>query len=295
MSLAIVVMLVSTLVYSISYVLQHKGTVASMQTTGQSGVKQLIKHPAWLVGSILFYVAGAIHLVALSLGSLAVVQPLIVTELIFIPPVAAVISKIRVSRRDWMWILVVSLALVVFLAVGQPTEGNSQSSTTRWIIAVGAMLIAFAICMIVGRGLSATPRAAVLGIATGIINALFVVAAKGAFGNPEMPLLAVLIALAIFGATGGVAFATYAFRSGPITVSSAAMIVVNPIVATAAAMFLFDVQITRTPVALMIIAASVVAVALGIVQLSRSQAVHGEAEHSDPHHPITQPPGPLPE
>ncbi len=295
MILAIVVMLVSTIVYSISYVLQHKGTVASMEATGQSGVKQLIKHPAWLVGSILFYVAGAIHLVALSLGSIAVVQPLIVTELIFIPPIAAVISKIRVSRRDWMWILIVSLSLAVFLVVAQPTEGNSQSSTTRWIIAIGTMLIVFAILMIVGRGLSATPRAAVLGTATGIINALYVVAAKGAMGDPGMPLLAVLIALAIFGGIGGVAFATYAFRSGPITVSSAAMIVVNPIVATAAAMFLFDVQVTDTPVALVIIAASVAAVALGIVQLSRSQSVHGEAEHSDPHHPISQPPGPLPE
>ncbi len=295
MILAIVVMLVSTLVYSTSYVLQHKGTVASMEATGQSGVKQLIKHPAWLVGAILFYVAGAIHLVALSLGSLAVVQALIVTELIFIPPVAAVISKIRVPRRDWMWILVVSLALAVFLAVGQPTEGNSQSSTTRWIITVGAMLIVFAICMIVGRGLSAAPRAAVLGTATGIINALYVVTAKGAMGGPEMLLLVVLIALAIFAAIGSVAFATYAFRSGPITVSSAAMIVVNPIVATVAAEFLFDVQITHTPVALAIIAVSVVAVILGIVQLSRSHAVHGEAEHSDPHHPISQPPGPLPD
>jgi len=295
MFLAIVVMLISTVVYSFSYVLQHKGTVASMEATGKSGVKQLLKHPAWLVGSILFYVAGAIHLVALSLGSLAVVQPLIVTELIFIPPIAAVLSKIAVSRRDWMWILIVAAALGVFLAVAQPTEGNSQAATLRWIIAVGTMLVVFAALMIVGRRLEPTPRAAVLGTATGIVNALYVVAAKGAFGAPALPLLIVLILLAVFGAIGGVAFATYAFRSGPVTVSSAAMIVVNPIVATAAAMYLFDVEIVSTPIALLVIGISVAAVIAGIVQLSRSEAVHGEAVDSDPEHPVSQAPAPLPE
>jgi len=226
---------------------------------------------------------------------LAVVQPLIVTELIFIPPIAAIISKIKVSRRDWMWILIVAASLAIFLAVAQPTEGNSQATTSRWVVALSIMLGLFAILMVIGRRLDPTPRAAVLGTATGIINALYVVAAKGAFGNPGMPLLVVLIVLAVFSALGGVAFATYAFRSGPITVSSAAMIVVNPVVATAAAMFLFNVEIIHTPVALAVIAISVAAVSVGIVQLSRSEAVHGEAKDSDPNHSVTQPVAPLPD
>ena len=297
MILAIVVMLVSTAVYSLSYVLQHKGTVASMGADAgeDSGVKRLMKHPVWLAGAVLFYVAGAIHLVALSLGSLAVVQPLLVTELIFIPPIAAVISKIRVSKRDWLWILVVSASLAVFLVVAQPTEGNDTSTTMRWLVTLSAMLILFGVCMLIGRRLGDTGRAAMYGAATGVINALYVVTAKGAFGGPPAPLLWELIALAVFGALGGVAFATFAFRSGPVTVSSAAMIVVNPLIATAAAMYLFDVQINDSPLDLIVIAITVVLVGFGIVKLSSSEAVHGEAESSDPEHPVTQPQAPLPE
>jgi drug/metabolite transporter (DMT)-like permease len=297
MILAIVVMLVSTAVYSLSYVLQHKGTVASMGAdAGEGGgVKRLMRHPVWLAGAVLFYVAGAIHLVALSLGSLAVVQPLLVTELIFIPPIAAVVSKIRVSRRDWLWILVVSASLAVFLAVAQPTEGNDTSTTMRWLVTLSAMLVIFGVCMLIGRRLGDTGRAAMYGAATGVINALYVVAAKGVFGGPPAPLLWVLLVLAVFGALGGVAFATFAFRSGPVTVSSAAMIVVNPLIATAAAMYLFDVQINDSPLELIIIAIAMVLVGFGIVKLSSSEAVHGEAEHADDEHPVAQPKAPLPE
>ncbi len=294
---AIAVMLLSTFVYSVSYVLQHKGTVASIgEGAGEDkGVRRLMKNPAWLTGAILFYVAGAIHLVALSLGSLAVVQPLLVTELIFIPPIAAVISKIHVSKRDWLWILVVSAALAVFLAVAQPTEGNDTALTSRWIITIGLMLIGFLVCMAIGSRLGDTGKAALFGVATGIINALYVVTAKGAFGGPPSPLLWILIALAVFSALGGVAFATIAFRSGPVTVSSAAMIAVNPLIATVAAMYLFGVTINDSPIDLIVIAIAVVGVLVGIVKLSTSEAVHGSAEDSDPAHPVTQPPAPLPE
>ena len=290
-------MLISTLIYSVSYVLQHKGTVESMAANGGEavGFKKLMKHRVWLLGAILFYTAGAIHVVALSFGSVAVVQPLVVTELIFIPPIAAILSKIVVSKRDWIWIIVVSAALAGFLIVAQPTEGNSTAETSRWIICVSVILVVFALCMLIGRNLPPTQRAAVLGTGTGLINALYVVAIKGALGGPETVLLVILIILAILTALGGVGFATYAYRSGPVTVSSAAMIVVNPIVATLAAMYLFDVEINDSPLALVAIGIAVVFVIIGIIQLSRSSAVHGDEDTLDPGHPIVDPAGPLPE
>lgn len=296
MYLAILIMLLSTLVYSISYVLQHKGTTESVDSEGNdAGFKKLAKHPAWLTGAILFYVAGAIHLVALSLGSLAVVQPLIVTELIFIPPIAAIISKIKVPGRDWMWILAVSAALAAFLIVAQPTEGERLSTNLQWVVTLGVLFVAFGVLFAIGRKLAPTPRAAVLGTATGIINAMYVLAAKGVFGGPPIGLFIILAVIAIFSALGGVGFATYAFRSGPVTVSSAAMIVVNPIVATIAAIYLFEVSINDAPWQILLIAIAIIVVVVGIIQLSRSEAVHGEAEDSDPDHPITQPPAPLPD
>ncbi|MGV1037144.1 MAG: DMT family transporter [Candidatus Nanopelagicales bacterium] len=293
MLLAIIVMLISTSVYSLSYVLQHWGTQAAIgENAGEdAGIKKLLKNPLWLTGSILFYVAGAVHLVALSLGSLAVVQPLIVTELVFIPPISALITKVMIPGRDWLWIFLVSGALAGFLIVAQPTEGNETAPGFKWAVVLIGFTVAIGLFFLIGSRLGESGRAAMYGTATGLVNALYVIAAKGAFGNPGA-LLWVLIPVAVLSAIGGVVFATIAFRSGPITISSPAMIAINPIAATLVAMWLFEVEINHSLLDALLIVVSIAIVLVGIFKLSRSSAVHGD---EDVAHEVLVPPAPIPD
>ena len=101
MILAVLVMLLSSALYAPALVLQHKGTQQSIGqfSSGQPKFLDLLKNRVWLSGLILFYVAAVVHIVAISLGSLAVVQPLIVTELIFVPIAAMIISKTAVPGQ----------------------------------------------------------------------------------------------------------------------------------------------------------------------------------------------------
>jgi drug/metabolite transporter (DMT)-like permease len=110
---AIVVMLLSSALYAPALVLQHQGSQEAIGalSSGKPRFRELLKNRTWLAGLILFYVAAGVHIVAISLGSLAVVQPLIVTELIFVPIAAMIISKTAVSGRDWAAIVAVSAAL----------------------------------------------------------------------------------------------------------------------------------------------------------------------------------------
>ena len=95
-------MLLSSALYAPALVLQHKGTQQSIGqfSSGRPKFLDLLKNRVWLSGLILFYVAAVVHIVAISLGSLAVVQPLIVTELIFVPIAAMIISKTAVPGRN---------------------------------------------------------------------------------------------------------------------------------------------------------------------------------------------------
>lgn len=280
---AILIMLVSAIAYSLSYVLQHKGTQASIGELAGSdaGVAKLLRNPVWIGGVVLFALSFALHMVALNYGSVAVVQPLIVTELIFIPPLASLISKARVGARDWMAIILLSAALAGFLVIASPTEGNKTAAFGDWIAAIALMLIAAGALMLIGsRQRNVVAKAAIIGSGVGIYNALLAISAKGMFGS--LPTAGVwanpLTYLTVIVTVCAIATTAYAFRSGPITASSPAMIAINPVVSTLVAMWLFRVEINDTPLDLLGIVICIAAINVGIFVLSRSPSVHAALE-----------------
>ena len=87
--------------------------------------------PIWLAGTAgdtLGYVAQAI---ALALGSLVLVQPLLATSLLFALPLGAWWAGRRLRRSDGVWALVLTAALGVFLVSGQPHRGRRPRRRSR--------------------------------------------------------------------------------------------------------------------------------------------------------------------
>lgn len=278
--LAIVVMLASAAMYGLSFVLQHKGTQAALaKSGGKGGFKHLVSNPIWLIGIILFGTAFLLHLVALKFGSVAVVQPLIVTELIFIPPFSALISHAKISGKDWLAIIAVTVGLAGFLIIAAPTEGINNAPTSAWITVIVLYAVVMGALYGSGSRLGLVGRAALFGLAAGLANALLAVVAKGAFGASAVsfftnPLvwITVLLCVVTVGTTA------LAFSKGPITISSPAMIAINPIASTLTAMWLFQVSIRHSPLAIVGIIVCMVIINIGIVILSRSESGHGVAE-----------------
>lgn len=281
-TIAIIVMLASSACYALSYVLQHKGTQASIgEGVEDAGIGRLIKNPIWLIGIVLFATSFLLHLVALNFGSVSVVQPLIVTELIFIPPFAALISHAKIHARDWVAILAVAAGLGVFLVTAAPVEGTKDPSTATWII---TFVVFYAICgllMLIGSKLPINPRAAIAGTAVGFINAALAIFAKGAFEgtsgsiftNP-LSYVTIFIAITLVGLTA------LAFRVGPITTSSPAMIAATPIISVIASVILFGETLNTSPIAIAIIVVCIVVVGIGVYALTQSEAVHAALDDS---------------
>ncbi len=124
----------------------------------------------WWAGTILFLLAGVIHVVALSFGSVAVVQPILVTELLFTPPLSALIAKTHVCGRDWLVVIAVSVALALFLITASPEASTQIPSAAKFSLACAIFVIAIACLTIIGNRLSPGGKAASFGTATAIIN-----------------------------------------------------------------------------------------------------------------------------
>ena len=98
------------------------------------------RRPVWLIGMAadgLGYVAQAI---ALALGSLVLVQPLLATSLLFALPLGAWWGKRRLHRSDGLWAIALTAGLAVFLVAGNPTAG--VDSAEDGIASNGSVLVA---------------------------------------------------------------------------------------------------------------------------------------------------------
>ncbi|BCB91748.1 hypothetical protein Psuf_090610 [Phytohabitans suffuscus] len=96
--------------------------------------RRLVRSRLWLVGWATNLVGFLTQAAALHFGSVALVQPLLVTQLLFALPMATAWSRRRPSRLAWMSAAAISGGVAIFLAVRGPPRlvaprtGNTSSS-----------------------------------------------------------------------------------------------------------------------------------------------------------------------
>ena len=86
----------------------------------------LVHRPLWLVGIACMLGGFGFQLAALHVGTLAMVQPLIATELLFVFGFLAILHRRRVRPRDLVAALGMAGGLGTFLFVASPSGGVLQ-------------------------------------------------------------------------------------------------------------------------------------------------------------------------
>src|SRR5205823_14650506 len=141
-AMVVVSALGSALLYALAAVFQQRAAVAeppehSLRLRLLIG---LLRRPMWLVGLGCDISAFVLQFWALDHGSLVLVQPLLVSGLLFALPLGAVLSKERMRRHDWTGAGLVVLGLSVFLIVAQPDRGSSDAAPRVWLMLVVSIL-----------------------------------------------------------------------------------------------------------------------------------------------------------
>jgi hypothetical protein len=121
----------------------------------------------WLAGSVLQMAGFGAQVAALAVGSLLVVQAIVVTNFVIALPFGVWLTGQVVGRRQVLGALSVLAGLFVFLVGGHPTGGTDHVAGASWavtLVTVGAVIVVFDLS---SRRVGPAPAAALLGAVAG--------------------------------------------------------------------------------------------------------------------------------
>ena len=101
-------------------------------------IRHLVRRPLWIVGWCVNLVGFGVQAIALHFGSVALVQPVLVTQLLFTLPMAAAWQRRRPGVRDWGSAGLICGGLGVFLAVRGVAPVVDQADRSRLDLGVSA-------------------------------------------------------------------------------------------------------------------------------------------------------------
>lgn len=173
MTLTVVFALAAAFANAVNLLTQHSASAgAPKREKGWRLVGYLFRQPLWLLGWIAAVGGFAFQAVALHYGQLSVVQPILVTELVFVLVLRRVWVRQDVVRAAWAAALVVCGALATFLWAAEPTGGHSSPEAAQWLSALPVFGGAIALLAVLGTRGSPVRRTALLAAAAGLAWAL---------------------------------------------------------------------------------------------------------------------------
>jgi drug/metabolite transporter (DMT)-like permease len=235
-----------------------------------------LRDTRWWVGGAAAAASFGLQAVALALGSVVLVQALQVTALLFALPINARLTGQPVTRREWMWAVLLAGAVAVFVTVGDPAAGHQRASLGSWAVAAAVLGPALVLCVLTARICAGPVAAALLAVVSASSWALFAVLTKGVvdvlpngFGALlRAPELYAWIAVALIGTV----FQQSSFRASALTASLPTMTVAEPVVASVLGVTLLGETLDADGPEMLALAASVIVVIVATVALGRGEA-----------------------
>jgi drug/metabolite transporter (DMT)-like permease len=274
---ASVLALLSAACFALAAALQQRGqfrlAAEGRRVEGVTGLLALIAVPIWLLGTLVLFLGYGTQGAALDRGRLVVIQPLLVTTIVWALPFGHWLTHQTVVRRQVVGAAVVVLGLSLFVLVGDPDEGTDNASTQSFVIAVLAVTLVVVALLIWLRGKTAPElRAAVLGVCAGLFFGL-----SATFTKPVLNDLHVSIGeaagdwrtWALLG-FGFIAFVIQqlSLATGQLAPAMATVSVSNPAISVLLGIVLFDERLTRPPWHVAVAGAALLMALAGAVQIT---------------------------
>jgi len=263
---------------------------------------QLVRSPLWLAGIVLYMAAYALQVVAVSLGPVVIVQPLISSQLVFALLFGVWFVHLKAGWQDWAGAAAVVVGIALFIVATDPSPGDASASATGWVVSVAVVTGLAAVAVVAGWRLSGASRSAMWGTAAGLAWGLMIVLMKtvtAGFSGPG-PVSAHLLRMiqepylygVIITALVGFMFLQSALQAGALTHALVSYTVVEIVLAVVLGVVLFGEKPHDDDLGLALVGLSGVIMLCGIVLLSRSSAVSGQMDASGSREPEPPAPGP---
>ena len=276
MILAVVFALAAAMANAINLMTQHKASIgAPRQVKGWRLALYLPRQPLWLLGVAAAVGSFVFQALALHSGPMSVVQPLLVTELVFVLVLRRVWIRQDVARAAWASVTVVCVTLGVFLAVGEPTGGHPFPAAKQWLSA--GLVFGGAVAVLTLLGLRGAParRAAVLAAATGLTASLEATFLKTATETLSVSGIGGMLAnwpvyAFIAAIITGALLQQATLHVGPLSVSQPILVIADPFASIILSVWLFGEHFTDSPAKVAIAIVAFAAMAVGVTMLTRT-------------------------
>ncbi|MGY0499943.1 DMT family transporter [Nocardia sp. FBN12] len=275
----VVFALIAAMLIALGAVAQQRAAAAVPE--GKSLLGGLLRSPRWWSGVVGDAGGYAMQVVALAFGAVLVVQPILVSALVFALPLSARLNGQRITARAATIALILVGALALFLIVGDPTAGEDTAPFREWLMPLAILLAVVVAATVTGLLIaSRSGQALALGLAGG---ALFGTAAAltdrvvTLFGDGIGAVLGgwqtwTLLAAGLL----GVYLQQRAFQAGPLSASLPAATIAEPLAAAFLGLTALDEHLRTDGVGLIVVGACVVVMCAATVALCRTRAVADE-------------------
>ncbi len=242
--------LVASFLFALAATLQQKGALnlPTISLADPRSLFRLIGQTTWLIGTLVLLVGYLFQAGALDRGRLSVIQPLLVSTVVFALPLGYLLTRQHVGRREVGGAVAIVVGLGLFVSFGDPAGGNATASNSQWAITI-CLLSLLCVLMVAFGGGDLSRKAAVYGTVAGVLFGL-----SSSLAIPTLDYLHESLgtmlshwecyALAVAGLLGFV-IQQVSLGTGRLAPAVATVSVANPVVSVLIGILLLDERLSR--------------------------------------------------
>ncbi len=243
--------LLAAFLFALAAALQQKGALGlpEISLREPASLARLAARTMWLAGTAALFAGYLVQAAALDRGRLTIIQPLLVTTVVFALPLGYFLTQQHVGRREVIGAAVIVVGLALFALFGDPSGGRENAPNGEWAVAIAVLALICVLLLVFGGRGGLTVRAAVYGTTAGILFGLSAALTKPTLGYLHAGLGELFshwegYALVVAGALGFV-LQQVSLGTGRLAPSVATVSVANPLVGILLGMILLEERLSR--------------------------------------------------
>jgi drug/metabolite transporter (DMT)-like permease len=276
--------LVAALLFAVAATLQQKGALnlPEISLRNPESLARLVGQTMWLLGTVALLTGYAFQAAALDRGRLVIIQPLLVTTVVFALPLGYLLTRQLVGRREVTGAAVILVGLALFAILGDPEGGRDDAPGNEWAIAIAIVAVVCAVLLVFGGRGGLSIRAAVYGTVAGILFGLSAALTKPTVEDLHAGIGELLshwepYVLAIAGVLGFV-LQQVSLATGRLAPSVATVSVANPVVSILLGVVLLEERLSRPAWHVVVACVGLGLALIGAVVISLAREAGAEPE-----------------
>ena len=291
--LAAVLALLAAVTFALAATLWQKAALSltNVSVRHPKSFLVLLTRWIWLLGLVAQIVGVCLQAAALDRGRVSIIQPLLVTTVIWALPLGYFLTHQAIGGREVVGAGIIVVGLALFAAYGDPAAGVDNAPGSDWAAAILVIVAACAALLLFANRGSPSTRAALLGTIAGMLYGLSATLMKPVVEGLHAEGLHVIAGWEfwVWAAAGLIGFVIQqlSLSTGRLVPSVATVSVANPVVSVLLGALVLQERLDKSPPWHAVAALAALCLALlGAVVISSAREKRNELGDRVPEAPV---------